>query len=151
MFIKRIVNAQVMVEFNKFRVGLFYQFLFSWSGQVCNGLGYDLEEISVNVTYGYVILTCYTGIVTDLFDWDSVWKGEWNKYSAECAYLDPWASASIGSTKILSALNNQVLLGGITTNKAGCIKFGQYASWAPYFTGLAYKALRHYELGGSDI
>ena len=48
----------------------FYQILFSWAdGQICNSVGYDIEEINLNITYGYLVYTCYLGIVTDLTDW----------------------------------------------------------------------------------
>lgn len=143
------MNAQVTVNMGKIRVKLFYQMLFSWSnGQICNGLGYGLGDINLNITYGYLLYTCYTGIASDLFDWKAVWNGEWNDNTGECALLADWTRATVSSVAILSETNS-VFLGGDEVNKAGCVIFANlgtvFTAWAPYYSMLAMKLLRNYD------
>ena len=132
VFLKRIVNVHVTIQLNKFRISQFFQFLFSWEGYACAGGGYDIDEITLNGTIGYVVLTCYNGLATDLFDWWSVFDGDWLKFGGECAYLEPWTTMEIASTTLLAAVSDQVLIGGIVKESSGCVHFGDYTPWQAY-------------------
>lgn len=147
VYLRRIVHAQVTANMGKIRIGLFYQLLFSWAdGQVCNGLGYGLGDINLNITYGYLVYTCYTGVAKDLFDWNAVWNGEWNENKGECALLSDWARSTVSAISVLSA-TEAVFLGTDSVNGAGCVIFANlgtaFTAWAPYYSTLAYKLLRH--------
>ena len=76
----------------------------------------------MNVTYGYLVYTCYLGAATDLLDWKSVFAGNWNKNTGDCAVLSPWAPVSLATINVLSEIED-LLLGGDSTNLPGCIIF----------------------------
>ena len=79
VMLKRIVHAQVTANLGKFRISLLYRLLFSWAeGQVCSSVGYEIDSVGLNVTYGYLIYTCYMGVASDLLDWSTIWAGKWN-------------------------------------------------------------------------
>ena len=81
----RILIQSWDVELTSFSADVYYSFLFSTDGQVCWGLGWDLDAINFVILTDFSLKDCYKTVFYDICDFTSSWTGDDAQWLEDCS------------------------------------------------------------------
>mmetsp|Transcript_7411 Transcript_7411/g.12522 ORF Transcript_7411/g.12522 Transcript_7411/m.12522 type:complete len:276 (-) Transcript_7411:45-872(-) len=128
--LQRILKQELTIELPSFTADVFYSFLFSTTGQVCVGIGWDLGEITYKIESGFQLKNCYKTLIYDLCDFNSNWFGKSAQWLEECED-STIATITNRNTQIAPAASGYNLIGGTEISGHGCFQFAEWSQWAP--------------------
>ena len=73
--IERLISQVLAISLNSFTAATFISLLFSSTGQVCFGIGWELSEIILSVIYTWRMKNCKKILLNDMCDFESCWTG----------------------------------------------------------------------------
>ena len=84
-------------------------------------------------------------------DYKDAWTGTDAKWIDECAAPAGSAVITLLEDDWSEGVSATSLLGGQTQNSAGCFKYGNWASWAPYLLGVGQYVLDKMDVPMPDL
>jgi hypothetical protein len=118
MEIARILQHSWDFELASFSADVYYSFLFSTEGQVCWGIGWDLDAINFIITSDLILKDCYKTIFYDICDFSTSWTGDYAQWIEECD--DSTSASTTIMDKSWPAVSGQNTLGGVEDSGIGC-------------------------------
>ena len=103
--------------------------------QICYGIGYALQPITVRFDVNYYFMNCKKKVIANIGDYKDSWTGKSAKWIDECTPPDTSPIIRVFDIDFTKGIGETAVLGGTTTGKLGCFKYGNWTSWAPYLLG----------------
>ena len=75
LVVKRLYSNTVIVTMPQFQLDMYYSFLFSTTGQMCVGIGWDLGQVLTTVKTTIEMRDCEKIILNNVCDLKTPWLG----------------------------------------------------------------------------
>lgn len=95
-------------------------------------MGWDLTQIVFQITTKFMFKECSKVLINDICDFKSTWLGDSAQWLDTCSNEVSPADLIVRKTEIaptLSGDNGGYLLGGVTSDGAGCWQFAEWSEW----------------------
>lgn len=143
--IQRMMQQQLALTLNKFKIYVFYNFVFKQTGMVCFGLGWGAEPVQVRLSNLFDFVDCYKVMIGDLTDWNKTFLGRDARWIDECKPSGGASFVTIQDWLFTQSNIDQPLLGGSVTNVnegKGCWQFAEWTKWTPYVAQTGYEMIK---------
>jgi hypothetical protein len=136
MNVARLFSHNWAVELVEFSSNIVYSGLFSTLGQVCLGIGWNLDKINFKINTSFTVKECSKTIFYDMNDLKSSWTGDNAQWFETCS--DSAAATAAVMDKSYLGVTDQMVFGGKEESGPGCFQFAEWSAWAPKAAFMAY-------------
>lgn len=148
--LKKFLYANFQFDLIPFKSSMFYMVSLAPT-QVCFGTGYSAESISSRINVNYYFMNCYKNMINNMGNWNETWTGANSKWIDDCVPTDNYPIVTIYEHTHTQAVTDVALLGGTSQNQAGCFKYGNWASWAPFLLNAGRYILKQMDVATPDL
>ena len=86
--VNRFFFDEVLVDMPKFKFKTFFSQIFNSDLKYCWGVGWENDEISLNIQQDMRLMDCYKNLIYDICSTDGVWTGPTAKIFEKCEKSD---------------------------------------------------------------
>ena len=103
----------------------------AYPNQICFGIGYAMDVITVALKMNYYFMNCYKKIIDNMGDYKDSWTGKEANWIDKCEPPANTAVIKLFEDDLTKTVSETSLIGGKTQDEQGCIRFGGWSSWNP--------------------
>lgn len=89
MDISRLLFVDFIVDFAQFKVRTWASLIWTQTGNICTGVGYDNEKMAMTMTLQHGLQDCFKSIFTNICDPTSAWTSPDAKFFTKCTKSIP--------------------------------------------------------------
>lgn len=131
----RLMSFIFQFDIVEFKSNLFYM-VTAAPDQMCFGIGYALSSpVRVQLNMNYYFMDCKKKVISNMADSKDSWTGVDAKWIDECVPPATSPIISMFNVELAKGIQETAVIGGTTTGKQGCFKYGSWTQWAPYLLG----------------